>query len=200
MNSPQEEKRLLAAVATGDRRAFTQLYSTYLTGLQRYVFLFTRSEETAQELVQQVFITIWERREQLPEVAHFRSYLYRAAKNLVFDEVRRQQRQVSTYAQVHATRDLHLQPADSALIEQQYQELTQVLINQLPTKRRQIFLLRTQEELTLDEIAEQLAISKSVVKKQLYAAVEFMKKKLVPDGNLVASVGSLWLLVQGLLG
>lgn len=199
MNSPQEESRLLAAVATGDRRAFTQLYSAYLTGLQRYVFLFTRSEETAQELVQQVFITIWERREQLLEVTHFRSYLYRAAKNLVFDEVRRQQRQASTYAQVHATRNLHLQPADSALIEQQYQELTQALIGQLPAKRRQIFLLRTQEELTLDEIAEQLAISKSVVKKQLYAAVEFMKKKLVPDGNLVASIGCWWLLVQAVM-
>ena len=198
MNSPQEETWLLAAVATGDRRAFTQLYSAYLTGLQRYVFLFTRSEETAQELVQQVFITLWERREYLSEVTHFRSYLYRIAKNLVFDEVRRQQRQVSTYAQVKATSSLYLLPADSALIDEQYQELTQVLISQLPAKRRQIFLLRTQEELTLDEIANQLAISKSVVKKQFYAAVEFMKKKLVPDGQIVASVGGLWLLIQAL--
>ena len=200
MHSPQEENSLLAAVATGNRRAFTQLYSAYLTGLQRYVFLFTHSEETAQELVQQVFIILWERREHLSEVTHLRSYLYRIAKNLVFDEVRRQQRQVSTYAQVKATSNPHLLPADSALIDQQYQELTQVLINQLPAKRRQIFILRTQDELTLDEIANQLAISKSVVKKQFYAAIEFMKKKLVPDGHIVASVGGLWLMLQVFAG
>ena len=196
MNSPQEESRLLAAVATGNRRAFTQLYSAYLTGLQRYVFLFTRSEETTQELVQQVFIGLWERREQLAQVTNFRSYLYRAAKNLVFDEVRRQQRQLSAYAHMQATAATCLLPADTALIEQQQQELAQTFINQLPTKRREIFLLRTQEELSLDEIAEQLAISKSVVKKQLYAAVEFMKKKLVPDGQVVAALVGLWLLVS----
>jgi RNA polymerase sigma-70 factor (ECF subfamily) len=136
----------------------------------------------------------------LSEVTHLRSYLYRIAKNLVFDEVRRQQRQVSTYAQVKATSNPHLLPADSALIDQQYQELTQVLINQLPAKRRQIFILRTQDELTLDEIANQLAISKSVVKKQFYAAIEFMKKKLVPDGHIVASVGGLWLMLQVFAG
>jgi len=193
MTFPQEESQLLAAVASGDRRAYTQLYGTYLSGLQRYVFLFTHSEEVAQELVQQVFIGIWERRGQLGEVTHFRSYLYRMARNLVFDEVRRQQRQQSVYAQVQASLDPHLLPADSPLIEQQYHEQAQALIKQLPAKRRQIFLLRTQEELSLDEIAQRLDISKSVVKKQLYAAIDYVKKHLLLSGDVVAQVGLIWL-------
>ncbi|MBW3128430.1 MULTISPECIES: RNA polymerase sigma factor [Hymenobacter] len=188
MNFPHEESRLLAAVATGDRRAFTQLYSTYLHGLQRYIFLFTRSEETAQELAQQVFIAIWERRAQLPAIASFRQYLYRAAKNLVYDEVRQQQRQLSAYAEVHAAATPCGQPADQALINQQYHEQAQALIRQLPTKRRQIFLLRTQEELSLDEIAQRLDISKSVVKKQLYAAIDYVKKNLLLHSDAVVQL------------
>lgn len=196
MTSAPDESQLLAAVATSDRRAFTELYSTHLMGLQRYIFLFTRCEELAQELTQRVFIGLWERREQLAEVSCFRSYLYRTAKNLVFDEIRRQQRQVSAYAQAQATIETSLLPADSALIAEQDHAVAQALIAQLPTKRRAIFLLRTQEELSLDEIAQQLQISKSVVKKQLYAAVGFVKKSLLPTKQTVTSVSGLWLVLQ----
>lgn len=196
MTSAPDESHLLAAVAASDRRAFTELYSAYLAGVLRYVFLFTRCEELTQELTQQLFISLWERREQLADVTNFRSYLYRAAKNLVFDEIRRQQRQASAQAHVHATTDACLLPADSALIHQQDHEIAQALINQLPTKRREIFLLRTQEELSLDEIAQQLNISKSVVKKQFYAAVNFVKKNLLPTRQTVAPMSGLWLLLQ----
>lgn len=192
------ESQLLAAVAASDRRAFTELYSAHLMGLQRYVFLFTRSEELAQELTQRVFIGIWERRQQLSDVGNFRAYLYRAAKNLVFDEIRRQQRQASAYAEVQSTTPPSQLSADSDLLSQQNHELAQALINQLPTKRREIFLLRTQEELSLDEIAQQLTISKSVVKKQLYAALEFMKKHLLPAKHAAAPVAGLWLWLQHL--
>lgn len=70
MTSPQEERQLLAAVATGDRRAFTQLYSAYQPGLPHYVLLFTDCAETTQELTQRGFITIGEEREQLPAAVH----------------------------------------------------------------------------------------------------------------------------------
>jgi len=200
MKPSPDESQLLAAVAASDRRAFTELYSTHLTGLQRYVFLFTHSEELAQELTQRAFIGIWERRQQLAGVTHFRAYLYRVAKNLVFDEIRRQQRQASAYAEVQATATPSLLSADSELLRQQSHDLAQALISQLPTKRREIFLLRTQEELSLDEIAQQLTISKSVVKKQLYAALEFMKKHLLPTGHAAAPMAGLWLLLQSISG
>jgi RNA polymerase sigma-70 factor (family 1) len=200
MKPSPEESQLLAAVAASDRRAFTELYSAHLTGLQRYVFLFTRSEELAQELTQRVFIGIWERRQQLTDVSNFRAYLYRAAKNLVFDEIRRQQRQASAYAEVQSVAFPSPLSADSDLLNQQNHELAQTLINQLPTKRREIFLLRTQEELSLDEIAQQLTISKSVVKKQLYAALEFMKKHLLPAGHAATLVVGLWLWLQHFVG
>ncbi|MDF7813977.1 sigma-70 family RNA polymerase sigma factor [Hymenobacter sp. YC55] len=200
MKPTPDESQLLAAVAASDRRAFTELYSAYLTGLQRYIFLFTHSEELAQELTQQVFIGLWERRQHLTGVTHLRAYLYRAAKNLVFDEVRRQQRQASAYAELHAAAPSPASSADSELISQQYQEQAQALISQLPVKRREIFLLRTQEELSLDEIATQLTISKSVVKKQLYAALEFMKKRLLPTSQASVPVGVLWLVLQSIGG
>ena len=69
-----DEKTLLAMVATGNREAFTQLYTTHLNNLYRFIFLYTKSKEESEEILQDLFIKIWETREKLPEVDSFKNY------------------------------------------------------------------------------------------------------------------------------
>lgn len=182
MSTERDEKTLLQAVARGSRAAFTELYSTHLAGLYRYTRLFTTSPEEAEEIVQEVFVRIWERRGLLPQLVSFKAYAYQTAKNLLIDHWRQQKRQLTHWKQFQlesTASDL----ADTALIYQQDYQLAQQAIAQLPPKRKQIFLLRTEQELSLDEIAQQLAISKPVVKKQLYAATAFVKAYLKQHGE-----------------
>ncbi|MBC6608803.1 sigma-70 family RNA polymerase sigma factor [Hymenobacter sp. BT188] len=182
MSTERDEKTLLRAVASGDRDAFSNLYSMYLNGLYRYTCLFVKSPEEAEEIVQEVFVRLWERRGTLPQLAACKAYAYQITKNLVVDHWRQQQRMVAHRKQFRPEVTVS-ELADTALIYQQDYQMAQRAIAQLPPKRKQIFLLSTQHELSLAEIAQLLSISKPVVKKQLYSATAFVKTYLKQHGN-----------------
>ncbi len=65
MTEHDDERELLKRIADDDRAAFTILYSRYLNNLYRYIYLFTKSKDTSEDIIQNVFIKIWERRETL---------------------------------------------------------------------------------------------------------------------------------------
>lgn len=179
-----DEKSLIKQVASGDHKAFTILYMRYLHGLYRYIYLFTKSKETTEEIIQNVFVKIWERRDLLTGVNAFKPYLYRSAKNMLIDEIRRNQVEAKVLFLVKPDTEQSNETSDAQIIYTQYYQIAQNAIDMLPEKRKQIVELRTKEDLTLDEIAEKLAISKSVVKKQLYTGMSFIKKHLHEYGEL----------------
>ncbi len=169
------ELDLLKKIAEGDRTAFSKLYLQYLGELYRYVYLFTRSKVQSEEIVQDVFLKIWEKRESLAHITSFKAYVYRSAKNLVLDEVRKDAVKLKAHRYLRHESEQEEAMADERIISRQYREIAERAVALLPEKRRAIFLMRTHEELSLDEIAEKLSISKSVVKKQLYSAISFVR-------------------------
>ena len=68
IDAVNEGKDLLRKIAKGDRIAFTQFYSCHVNSLYRYIYLFTRSKEETEEILQDIFIKIWENREKLTEL------------------------------------------------------------------------------------------------------------------------------------
>lgn len=188
MTELTEERELLERCAGGDREAFASLYTCYLSSLIRYMFLFTRSKELSEEIVQDVFVKIWERKEALLYVQSFQPYIFKTAKNLLMDHLRREQTESRFRNLSGPFSEESAEQTDSELIYGQYFQLAQDAISQLPEKRKQIFELKTKEELSLDEIAEKLSISKSVVKKQLYAATSFVKDYLRKHGEMTTDM------------
>lgn len=178
MTDHTDERELMQRIATGDRKAFTIVYSRYLQSLYRYIYLFTKSKETSEEIIQTVFIKIWERRETLGNVNSFKGYIYRSAKNLLLDEIRRSKVQAKVFSALKPDTEESCEKSDAKIIYNEYYEMEQNAISLLPAKRKQIVKLRTQDDLTLDEIAEKLSISKGVVKKQLYSGMHFIRKYL----------------------
>jgi len=174
--------------ANGDRQAYAQLYTGYLSPLIKYIFLFTRSRELSEEIVQDVFVKIWEKKEQLLTVQSFQPYIFKSAKNLLLDYMRREQSQSRFLTLSGPFSEACDEQADDELIYGQYYQLALDAINLLPEKRKQVFELKTREELSLDEIADRLGISKSVVKKQLYAATGFVKDYLRRHGEITADI------------
>lgn len=178
MKEHVNEKDLIKSVASGDRKAFNVLYCFYLNDLYRYVYLFLRSKEASEEIIQDVFVRVWQRREYLIEVNSFKAYTYRIAKNLLLDEIRKRQIEQRVLVMLRPENEESCEKSDERLIYKQYYQLAQNAINLLPEKRRQIVEMRTKEGLSLDEIAERLSISKNVVKKQLYAGLSFIRNHL----------------------
>jgi len=90
---------LLDRVSKNDREAFKIIYTQYLNDTYRYLFLFTKSREACEEIVQSVFMKIWERRAHLGDITNFKSYIYRSAKNMLIDEIRRKKVGERAFAQ-----------------------------------------------------------------------------------------------------
>lgn len=182
----EKEKSLMLACAAGDRHSYNLLYRRHIQEVLRYVYLFTKSWDESEELVQELFIKIWEKRESLSYVDSFRAYTYRMAKNKVIDRVRHQK--VRGRFEEELEECVGDQQSDFDLIYNQYYDLAQRAIALLPEKRRVIFDLKTEKDLSLDEIAERLSISKSVVKKQWYAGSQFVREYLKKHGDIVADL------------
>lgn len=178
------EIELLALVSTGDRQAFTRLYSQYLDAAYHYVYLFTKSKDETEEILQEVFVKIWENRERLAEVQSFKNYLFKAAKNRVLDEVRKVQVRHRVFTEIKRGKTVNDESTTDTIAYKDYYRVVQQAIEKLPPKRKLIFRMNTENGLSHDEIAAQLGVSKSMVKNQLYKAYEFVRQYLSQHGGL----------------
>jgi RNA polymerase sigma-70 factor (ECF subfamily) len=173
-----DEQALLQRTADGDREAFSILYTHYYTGLYRFVFFILRSPEDSEEIVQDVFLTIWVKRQTLTGIRSFDDYLFRMARNRVFDSSKksRTRRKLNRHVAPNSEEGAN-SPFDDLLF-QQYHEAAQEAIGKLSGRRREIFLMNARDELTAREIAVILNISLPAVKKQLHEARHFIKEHL----------------------
>jgi RNA polymerase sigma-70 factor (family 1) len=179
------ETELISLVANGDRGAFTRLYTTYLNNIYKYIFSICYSKEVSEEIVQQLFVKIWENRANLTGVIAIKPYLYRSAKNLLLNHIKKEQVETRVLDVVELNTQHETNNTYNELVYGEYYQLAQNAINLLPEKRRQIFKLRLNDDLSLDEIALKLSISKSVVKKQLYTGMDFVRKYLFKHGEII---------------
>jgi len=183
-----QDKELLTAIRAGDRQAFTSLYTRFTDPLYNYVFAFTRSEDLSKELVQDVFIHIWMRKDLLENVSDLDSYIFRATRNRLLNQLKSRRSYDNLLKNVARERSVHTSLPEDRLEYQRLESIAREAIRQLPPKRKLIFQLSTQENLRLDEIASLLRISKPVVKKQLYAAIKSVRTYLKERGGIVANL------------
>jgi RNA polymerase sigma-70 factor (ECF subfamily) len=179
-----DEKNMLALVAQGNRAAFTQLYSQHLGYLYRYVFLFTKSREETEELLQELFIKLWEQRDRLPQVESLKDYLFRMAKNKLLDNIRHLQIRQRVLSEIRRTRDVSAALTGDQCAYREYYHVVQLAIEKLPPRRKLIFRMNIENGLSQEEIAGQLNISKSVVQKQLYSASRFVRQYLFEHSEI----------------
>jgi RNA polymerase sigma-70 factor (family 1) len=178
------EKALLTRVASGDRQAFSQLYSSHISSLYNYIFLFTKSKEETEEILQDIFIRIWEHREKLVAVESFKNYVFRFAKNKLLDKFRHLQVRLAVLAEIKHTRTFSGTLTSDECDYREYYKIVQQAIEKLPRRRKLIFRLNIENGFSQDEIARELRISKSVVQKQIYRATAFVRKYLFDHGEV----------------
>lgn len=186
---PDSEQLLLLQLQgaeAGAYQAFTVFYHQYYQLLYQYVFPFAqRSAHDTQEIIQVVFVKLWLKRDMLAGVRHFKPYLFRMARNAMMDFYRQQHNRHKYETLSASVQDGLTHNAEHEMALKEYHQSAQQAINQLPERRRTIFLLRTAGDFSLDEISEQLSVSKDVVKKQLYTAVDTIKKHLHDKNGII---------------
>ncbi|WP_143310361.1 RNA polymerase sigma factor [Chitinophaga vietnamensis] len=173
-----DEKDLLQRISEGDRASYAILYSHYYPLLYRFIYFISQSQEDTEEIIQEVLLKIWEKRAVLVGIASFEDYVFRMARNKLTDLARRNSTRTKAVQQVAQRLPEADNKTEKDLIYRLYYQTAVAAIEQLPERRRAIFLMSAQDEMTLDEIAEAMQLSRSAVKKQLYAAIRFIKEYL----------------------
>jgi RNA polymerase sigma-70 factor (family 1) len=175
-----DELQLVSRISKGDPVSFRKFYERYHQLLATHILRITRSQSHTEEIVQDVFLKIWDNREALETVRDLRSYLFTVSKNHALNALKkiaseRDSRVEVDWTFVEKTRGIQ-EPNDS-----DYYRLLDEAVDRLPNQQRTVFLMSRHERLTYDEIATRLNLSKETVKKYLQIATEsittYLRKK-----------------------
>ena len=176
-------QEFIEQIKAGSKDAFNLLYNQYGLKIFRFAVSYLKSESDAEELVQDVFLKLWDNRDKLDQSKNIRAYLYKIAVNTIYDFVRRKNREQAFYEFTKGETTC----SDDTWHEVVFNDMlahVQQLIKKMPEQRRKIFSMSKENGLSNDEIAEKLGLSKRTVENQLYRATAFVKKNINLDSPL----------------
>ena len=174
----QHEQKLVVCLKAGDTDAFESLFKKYNQKLINFCSRILRSRADAEGIVQYTFMKIWETRHQLNENLPFHSYLYKIAQNRVFNELRKRVNQRYYLEYLHEYAEMLENTTENAVLFNELEQFVKGLINRLPERRKEIFLLSRDEGLTYKEIASRLDITENTVDTQIRKALDFFRLSL----------------------
>jgi RNA polymerase sigma factor (sigma-70 family) len=176
MKSPllsSEESVVLFELALGNEMAYTYFVEKYWQKVLRHALSFVKSYPIAEELTQDVFIQIWEKRERLVEVKSFDNYLFIVSRNLIITHIRKKLIETESF-KGEKLQEMFLKPDD----QYEFQELNKIIhegVNLLAEPRRTIFLLSRMEGKDADFISEELGLAKRTIRWHLLEALNFLR-------------------------
>lgn len=165
----------------GSSEAFQVLFDRYGPKIHRFSMGYLKSAQEAEEIVQEVFLKIWKVREELKSDKSLDSYVFTIAKNAILNTIRKSKNEqlYLDYAKLHPGKNILLdEELDFKELERAYKQS----IEQLSPKRKTIFLLSREKNLSNAEIAQQLGISIKTVENQMTSALAQIKKELLSAG------------------
>jgi RNA polymerase sigma-70 factor (family 1) len=172
------EITLLHELQQGNESAFTDLYHQFSKTLYRKILRMVNDEETAKELLQDLFMKLWENREKIDTSKSFRSFLYTIAVNLVYDYFRKATRQKEVEAHLLEMAIDHYIDSEDTLEAKENIQMINDIINMLPPQRKKIFILCKVDGKSYEEVSKELNISKSTIHDHMVKANHAIKNYL----------------------
>lgn len=189
-NTSLNDAELWAAIRLDDESAFTALFDRYWVRLYKTAQVYLKDHETSEEVVHDVFLNIWNRRHSL-EIEAFSPFLLTAVRYQVYNRLRSAKSPiVLTVGDEHLNEPLDNNEGESHIIVQEFQqELDQYLV-QLPKRCQEIFYMSRVNQLSNQEIANRLGISKRTVENQITVALKHLRICLKYASLIIAAM--LW--------
>jgi len=175
----QDERELFARMAKGDVQAFTTIFNHYNKIIYPVILRMLKTEEAAEEIVQDVFLKLWQNRSRFTDIENHKAFLFRMASNKTLDALKKLSTEKGMLMRLQ--QNLKQQEEDNTgefLDFKESEKLVTKAIAQLPTQRQVIYKLSRHEGLSYDEIAERLNISRNTVRNQLVEALKFIRSYL----------------------
>lgn len=181
---------IVERISKDDKSAFEEMFRAYYTEMCRYCLRFVRDETVAEEVVQEIFLTIWERRAALSITSSVKAYLYTAVKNRSFNYIKLQlpKEQKKVDIEEIGVIDKSSDSIEEEIVNSELHAYVRAAIDSLPPKCRIIFNLSRNSGMTYKEIAEELDLSVKTVENQVGVALKKLRAQLQPVWDKVLFV------------
>lgn len=172
----QEEAVLFEKIKKGDEKAFERLFHRYYSHLCLVAEQYVQNKAEAEEIVQDTFVSIWEKKEKIAITTSVKNYFFRSVKNSCLNYLKHNQIK-NRYAEKFLSEASQAEPDDDGFIESELFQKIEECINSLPEKRREVFRLSREEGLKYREIAKKLNISVKTVETHMGLAIKTLREK-----------------------
>ncbi|WP_431292133.1 RNA polymerase sigma factor [Pedobacter sp. P26] len=175
----EKEQELLSRLQLDDEEAFTALFYSYKNKLYGFIFGITGSSEVAKDILQDVFLKIWNMRHRSHEVENFNALVYRMAKNAALDQLKRVSRESIALSGLCLLSDEHMsidpfEDMKATEIQLKYERA----LKKLPKQQRMVYELRHIEGVEYSEIAKKLNLSVATIRSHFRNALNTLKASI----------------------
>jgi RNA polymerase sigma-70 factor (family 1) len=184
METNNNEKLLVKEIIDGNEKAFQQLFQSYYKDIYTYSWSILKTHEYAQEMVQDVFLRVWLHREKLNPELSFKSFIFTITRNLAFNFLKKLANDKKLTETLFYKSQKNYNTTDSPVQDDYYDKIKYAAIENLPPKRKRIFELSRDEDMSYEDISFQLGISVSTVKTQMSKALKFIRQFLKVNGDI----------------
>lgn len=177
MCTNDEERIILKQLGEGSHTAFDSLFMFYQPKVKAFLKGFMKDEDETSDMAQEIFYRIWVNRNTISQVTSFKSYLFRMARNMIYDHYEH------SLVEENYKEKLSAKPSYTDLIEDELyakdlELLIDISISQMPEQRRRVFRMSRKEGLSNEEIAQQLQINKRTVENHITQALADLRRVL----------------------
>lgn len=173
----KEEALLINNLKEGSIEAFEKIFTSYYATLVNYANTILKDWETAEDIVQQVFISIWEKKQTLEIHSSFKAMLYKSVYNACLNFIKKEQVR-SNYAQESLKQPIEQASMEHSFLQKELQTKIETAIEQLPEQCAKIFKMSRIEQLKYAEIADRLGLSIKTIENQMGKALKILRVQL----------------------
>jgi len=186
-----EDKHLILQMRNNNVQAFDSLFRKYHNKLFGFAFSLLKNREDSKEIVQEAFCRIWIKRHEMDSSKSFKSFLFKVSYNLIVDQLRQRLKDQEYRKYIYGCFDqcvFNETKVDYEIITGKVQSA----VEELPEKRRQVYMLSRENGLSQKEIADKLGISVKTVENQINLSLKHIRLRL---GKGILPLLFLWLFI-----
>jgi len=176
---PSSEITLIEKLRNDDKYAFTVIFTKYYQDLVRFSFRFTKNSDASEELVQELFVKLWEERKLLTFHTSLKSYLLKSAQNRSIDWLRHLNIKKKYASEILDNPILSENDIENYILHSELESNLFRALNKIPAPNAEVFRMSRNESLNYNEIAQKLDVSVRTVEVRMAKALSLLREELI---------------------
>ena len=192
---PDDEKKWVKALRSGKKEALEWVFQKYHHALYYHALDFLKSPVLAEDAVQEVFVKLWENRNQIKPDLSFKAYIFCISKNHIINQLKRTAREIKVHQEISHRSITSHNAVEEQVMYAESEALARKALDTLPPKRKKVFIMHRLEGKKYGEIATLMNISKNTVRDHVVKADKTIRTYFAYQSDIIISLLITFLIV-----